>query len=216
MGLLRPALFALLALTGAATAHAHSSSNAYIALQPGDNALLLRADVHLRDADLVLDLDTDRDTEHRITAFGGQVNVGAIAGSPGQRGDKDPSGAFGPPVEQPAQGEAEHEEQDADDGPLAACGARPCGEQADARGERQRVGERAVPVRPLRIIAHAGQRVDEQAELLEHLGDEEGDPPERVRHGRATFSGGDPTGEVKVGQQCAAGADRRADRDLQR
>lgn len=61
MGLLRPLLTALLALALTTTAQAHSSSNAYIALQPGDNALLLRADVHLRDADLVLDLDTDRD-----------------------------------------------------------------------------------------------------------------------------------------------------------
>ena len=64
MGLFRPVISALLGLfmlMGAATTHAHSSSNAYIALQPDGEALLLRADVHLRDADLVLDLDTDRD-----------------------------------------------------------------------------------------------------------------------------------------------------------
>ncbi len=61
MGLLRPFLTALLALTCTVTAQAHSSSNAYIGLQSGDDALLLRADVHLRDADLVLDLDIDRD-----------------------------------------------------------------------------------------------------------------------------------------------------------
>lgn len=61
MGWLRPFLTAWLALACATAAQAHSSSNAYIALQSGENALLLRTDVHLRDADLLLDLDTDRD-----------------------------------------------------------------------------------------------------------------------------------------------------------
>jgi len=46
-------------------AHAHSSSNAYLALQSRGDALVLRTDVHLRDADLQFDLDSDRDGQLR-------------------------------------------------------------------------------------------------------------------------------------------------------
>lgn len=50
----------LLALcTGAAWAH--SSSNSYLLLSEREGATVLRADVHLRDIDLVFDLDADRD-----------------------------------------------------------------------------------------------------------------------------------------------------------
>ena len=73
MGLLRPlitrtlaaATTALACLLPLPAAHAHSSSNAYLSLQPRGDALVLRADVHLRDADLALDLDTDRDGQVR-------------------------------------------------------------------------------------------------------------------------------------------------------
>jgi hypothetical protein len=69
MGLFRPLLAACAAVLATAlllpAAHAHSSSNAYLSLQPRGDALVLRADVHLRDADLALDLDTDRDGQVR-------------------------------------------------------------------------------------------------------------------------------------------------------
>ena len=42
-------------------AWAHSSSNSYLTLQAPANQLSLRADVHLRDIDLVFDLDNNRD-----------------------------------------------------------------------------------------------------------------------------------------------------------
>ena len=67
MGLIRPILAALAALClGLSAAWGHSSSNAYLALHArADGALLLRADVHLRDADLELDLDGNRDGQLR-------------------------------------------------------------------------------------------------------------------------------------------------------
>lgn len=40
---------------------AHSSSNSYLTLSGPDGVLSLRADVHLRDVDLMFDLDADRD-----------------------------------------------------------------------------------------------------------------------------------------------------------
>lgn len=52
---------ALLSLCWSQSVHAHSSSNSYLTLSwPGDS-LTLRADLHLRDVDLVFDLDADRD-----------------------------------------------------------------------------------------------------------------------------------------------------------
>ncbi len=53
-------LFALL-LAGTNAAWAHSSSNSYLLLTEENGARLLRADVHLRDVDVVFDLDADRD-----------------------------------------------------------------------------------------------------------------------------------------------------------
>jgi len=41
--------------------HAHSSSNSYLTLSTSGPALILRADVHLRDVDLIFDLDANRD-----------------------------------------------------------------------------------------------------------------------------------------------------------
>ncbi len=43
------------------SAGAHSSSNSYLVLSERDGATVLRADLHLRDIDVVFDLDTDRD-----------------------------------------------------------------------------------------------------------------------------------------------------------
>jgi hypothetical protein len=42
-------------------AWAHSSSNSYLTLSAPAGPLTLRADVHLRDVDLIFDLDADRD-----------------------------------------------------------------------------------------------------------------------------------------------------------
>ena len=42
-------------------AHAHSSSNSYLSLTAPDEQLTLRADIHLRDVDFMLDLDGNRD-----------------------------------------------------------------------------------------------------------------------------------------------------------
>lgn len=54
-------VWALLSLLTAPLAHAHSSSNSYLTLSTSDPALTLRADVHMRDLDLVFDLDANRD-----------------------------------------------------------------------------------------------------------------------------------------------------------
>lgn len=57
-----PALLALAALAPAASAHAHQASDAYLqASADPDGRLALRADVALRDLDVVLDLDADAD-----------------------------------------------------------------------------------------------------------------------------------------------------------
>jgi len=51
----------LLGLLCAGAAGAHSSSNSYLVLSMPSGQLTLRADVHLRDLDLVFDLDSNRD-----------------------------------------------------------------------------------------------------------------------------------------------------------
>ena len=55
------AAWVLMALCWAPAAVAHSSSNSYLALSAPDGQLSLRADIHLRDVDLIFDLDHDRD-----------------------------------------------------------------------------------------------------------------------------------------------------------
>ena len=54
-------LWVLLNLLIAPLAHAHSSSNSYLTLSTSGPALTLRADVHMRDLDLIFDLDANRD-----------------------------------------------------------------------------------------------------------------------------------------------------------
>lgn len=49
------------ALLGPGAALAHSSSNSYLTISAPAGSLTLRADLHLRDVDLVFDLDADRD-----------------------------------------------------------------------------------------------------------------------------------------------------------
>jgi hypothetical protein len=51
----------LLMCVSASGAWAHSSSNSYLLLSERDGTKVLRADVHLRDIDVVFDLDADRD-----------------------------------------------------------------------------------------------------------------------------------------------------------
>lgn len=51
----------LFALCWAPAALAHSSSNSYLSLSAPDGQLSLRADIHLRDVDLIFDLDHNRD-----------------------------------------------------------------------------------------------------------------------------------------------------------
>jgi hypothetical protein len=51
----------LLGLLYAGAAGAHSSSNSYLVLSMPSGQLTLRADIHLRDLDLVFDLDNNRD-----------------------------------------------------------------------------------------------------------------------------------------------------------
>lgn len=51
----------MLAALLAGPAQAHSSSNSYLTLSAADSGLQLRADIHLRDIDLVFDLDQNRD-----------------------------------------------------------------------------------------------------------------------------------------------------------
>ena len=55
------ALLGLLLWAGMAAAWAHSSSNSYLLLSEREGVRMLRADVHLRDIDVVFDLDADRD-----------------------------------------------------------------------------------------------------------------------------------------------------------
>ena len=51
----------MVALLGSGAALAHSSSNSYLTLSAPAGSLTLRADLHLRDVDLIFDLDADRD-----------------------------------------------------------------------------------------------------------------------------------------------------------
>ncbi len=55
------AALVLMSLCCAPAAVAHSSSNSYLALSAPEGQLKLRADIHLRDVDLIFDLDHDRD-----------------------------------------------------------------------------------------------------------------------------------------------------------
>ena len=55
------AVLAGLSLLMAPVAHAHSSSNSYLTLSMSGPALTLRADLHMRDLDLIFDLDANRD-----------------------------------------------------------------------------------------------------------------------------------------------------------
>ena len=53
--------FILGVLIWSGKATAHSSSNSYLTLSAPNKQLALRADIHLRDVDLIFDLDADRD-----------------------------------------------------------------------------------------------------------------------------------------------------------
>ena len=55
---------ALVGLLFGSLAWAHSSSNSYLTLSMPSQQLTLRADVNLRDLDLIFDLDRDRDCNH--------------------------------------------------------------------------------------------------------------------------------------------------------
>ena len=55
------AALALFSLLTVPSAHAHSSSNSYLTLSTSGPELTLRADLHMRDLDLIFDLDANRD-----------------------------------------------------------------------------------------------------------------------------------------------------------
>jgi hypothetical protein len=55
------AALALFSLLTVPLAHAHSSSNSYLTLSTSGPVLTLRADLHMRDLDLIFDLDANRD-----------------------------------------------------------------------------------------------------------------------------------------------------------
>lgn len=55
------AALAVFSLLSTPVAQAHSSSNSYLTLSTSGSALTLRADVHMRDLDLIFDLDANRD-----------------------------------------------------------------------------------------------------------------------------------------------------------
>ena len=55
------AVLAWFSLLIAPVAHAHSSSNSYLTLSTSGPELTLRADLHMRDVDLIFDLDVNRD-----------------------------------------------------------------------------------------------------------------------------------------------------------
>jgi hypothetical protein len=73
-----------------------------------------------------------------------------------------------------------------------------------------------MAVLAMRVVLELREHVHEKGELLQHLRHEQGDTAERVRDGRAALARGDAAGHVEVGQERAAGADRRADGDLER
>jgi hypothetical protein len=71
---------------------AHSSSNSYLTLSAPEGRLTLRADVHLRDVDLILDLDADRDgrvswgeTHMRSAELGSWLDQGLQLSAAGQK-----------------------------------------------------------------------------------------------------------------------------------
>lgn len=80
------------ALLGSGAALAHSSSNSYLTLSAPAGSLTLRADLHLRDVDLVFDLDADRDgqvtwgeTEGRSAELARWLDQGLQLSAAGQR-----------------------------------------------------------------------------------------------------------------------------------
>ena len=73
-------------------AWAHSSSNSYLTLNASAGPLTLRADVHLRDVDLIFDLDADRDgqvswgeTQVRSAELGSWLDQGLQLSASGQK-----------------------------------------------------------------------------------------------------------------------------------
>ena len=69
-------MLGLLLWAAVAAAWAHSSSNSYLLLGERDGARVLRVDVHLRDIDVVFDLDADRDGQlvwSEVTARSAEV-----------------------------------------------------------------------------------------------------------------------------------------------
>lgn len=84
------ALIAALLWSGAAMAH--SSSNSYLTLSAPEGRLTLRADLHLRDVDLIFDLDADRDgqvswgeTQMRSAELGRWLDQGLQLSAVGQK-----------------------------------------------------------------------------------------------------------------------------------
>ncbi len=80
------------ALLGSGAALAHSSSNSYLTLSAPSGSLTLRADLHLRDVDLVFDLDADRDgqvtwgeTERRSAELANWLDQGLQLSAAGQQ-----------------------------------------------------------------------------------------------------------------------------------
>lgn len=80
------------ALLGSGAALAHSSSNSYLTLSAPSGSLTLRADLHLRDVDLVFDLDADRDgqvtwgeTERRSAELASWLDQGLQLSAAGQQ-----------------------------------------------------------------------------------------------------------------------------------
>ena len=86
-------LWALMAaLLWSGTAMAHSSSNSYLTLSAPEGRLTLRADLHLRDVDLIFDLDADRDgqvswgeTQIRSAELGRWLDQGLQLSAAGQK-----------------------------------------------------------------------------------------------------------------------------------
>ena len=71
---------------------AHSSSNSYLTLSAPEGRLTLRADLHLRDVDLIFDLDADRDgqvswgeTQMRSAELGRWLDQGLQLSAAGQK-----------------------------------------------------------------------------------------------------------------------------------
>ena len=80
------------ALLWSSVAMAHSSSNSYLTLNAPKGPLTLRADLHLRDVDLIFDLDADRDgqvtwgeTHMRSAELASWLNQGLQLSAAGQK-----------------------------------------------------------------------------------------------------------------------------------